>query len=99
MILINPKSPHDAILRFVKNWMRLLAEDLTTTLSPLLMNRTESSGLQFGSGRLLTRRFLEMYGPIPFTPKDQSLAFEIDEHCQAEVIELEVEGDAHLTLP
>ena len=52
--------------------------------------RTESSGLQFGCGRLLTRRFLHTRGSTPFTEGPVIIdPFEIDEHSEAEVIELE----------
>jgi len=93
MILINPNSPHDAILEFVKNWMRLLAEHRTDDACALI-DEPNSYGIEWTSVRIWQivnetfspdTRFYTVHpeGPIISDP------FEIDAQSEAEVIELE----------
>ena len=79
MILINPNSPHDAILEFVKNWMRLLAEHRTDDACALI-DEPNSYGIEWTSVRIwqiVNERFLQTHGSTLFTPKDQSLAIRL----------------------
>jgi hypothetical protein len=91
MIFINPKSPQKDILPFVKNWMRLLAEQRDDACA--LIDEPNSYGVAWTSDRIrqivtetlspYTRFYLDHpEGPIFSDP------FDLEEQRDIEVIEL-----------
>ena len=92
MIFINPKSPQNDILPFVKNWMRLLAEQRTEDACALI-DEPNCYGVTWSSDRIRqivtetfspdTRFYLDHpEGPIFSDP------FDLEEQRDIEVIEL-----------